>query len=126
MPTTGVLIHDELGLRVPSVPSVPILSGNGITFTAADGADSALYFSPPAAAILTPSPVSPVSLASGATVEYAFASASAGAYGVIVRAPDSPPPSEYDFGGAADPPVLVIQAGEGTSFPGPTVPIKTG
>ena len=95
-------------------------------FTAGEGADSALYFSEPAAAILTPSPVSPVSLASGATVGYTFASASTGAYGVIVQAPDSPPPSEYDFGGAADPPVLLIQAGEGTSFPGPTAPIRTG
>src|SRR5271163_4837839 len=32
MPTTDVLIQDELGLRVPSVPGVQIVSGNGITF----------------------------------------------------------------------------------------------
>jgi len=92
MPTTDVLIQDELGLRVPSVPGVQIVSGDSITFTAGEGADSALYFSPAAASILTPSPASPVSLVSGATVGYTFASASSGAFGVIVQPPDSPAP----------------------------------
>jgi hypothetical protein len=126
MTTTKVLIEDELGLRVPSVASVAVVSGEEITFTADSGADSNLYFSQAAAAVLTPSPSSPVSLASGASVTYTFGSPSGQAYGVIVQAPGDPAPTDFDFGPPADPPLLVIQPGGGSSFPGPVQPIKTG
>ena len=99
---------------------------NEITFTADSGADSSLYFSQAAAAVLTPSPSSPVSLASGASVTYTFGSPSGQAYGVIVQAPGDPAPTDFDFGPPADPPLLVIQPGGGSSFPGPVQPIKTG
>ncbi len=126
MTTTKVLIEDELGLRVPSVASVAVVSGEEITFTADSDADSNLYFSQAAAAVLTPSPSSPVSLASGASVTYTFGSPSGQAYGVIVQAPGDPAPTDFDFGPPADPPLLVIQPGGGSSFPGPVQPIKTG
>ncbi len=126
MTTTKVLIEDELGLRVPSVASVAVVSGDGVTFTADSDADSSLYFSQAAAAVLTPSPSSPVSLASGASVTYTFGSPSGQAYGVIVQAPGDPAPTDFDFGPPADPPLLVIQPGGGSSFPGPVQPIKTG
>lgn len=125
MTTTSVLIKDELGLRVPSVASVPMVSGADITFTADSGADSSLYFSQSAAAVLTPSPSSPVSLASGASLTYTFGSPEGHAFGVVVQAPGDPAPTDFDFGPPADPPMLVIQAGEGSSFPGPTQPIRT-
>lgn len=126
MTTTKVLIEDEVGLRVPSVASVAVVSGDGVTFTADSDADSSLYFSQAAAAVLTPSPSSPVSLASGASVTYTFGSPSGQAYGVIVQAPGDPAPTDFDFGPPADPPLLVIQPGGGSSFPGPVQPIKTG
>jgi len=126
MTTTSVLIQDELGLRVPSVASVGVVSGDGVTFTAGPGADSSLYFSQAAASVLTPAPSSPVSLASGASVTYTFGSPSGQAYGVIVQTPGDPAPTDFDFGPPADPPLLVIQPGEGSSFPGPTQPIHTG
>jgi hypothetical protein len=126
MTTTNVVIQDELGLRVPSVTSVAVIAGAGVTFTADSGADSSLYFSQAAAAILTPPPSSPVSLASGASVTYTFEAPSGQAYGVIVQAPGDPAPTDFDFGPPADPPMLVIQPGEGSSFPGPVQPIRTG
>jgi hypothetical protein len=126
MTTTNVLIQDELGLRLPSVTSVAVVAGAGVTFTADSSADSSLYFSQAAAAVLTPSPTSPVSLASGASVAYIFAAPSGQAYGVIVQAPGDPAPTDFDFGPPADPPLLVIQPGEGSSFPGPVQPIRTG
>jgi len=126
MATTNILIRDELGLRVPSVPSVAIVSEGSVTFTADSGADSSLYFSQSAAAILTLPPASPVSLPSGASVSFTFGSPSGQAYGVIVQAPEVSAPTDFDFGPPADPPTLVIQPGGGSSYPGPTEPIKTG
>jgi hypothetical protein len=126
MATTHVLIRDELGLRVPSERSVKIVLGDSVTFTADSGVDSSLYFSQSAAAILTPSPESPVSLSSGASVSYTFSSPSGLAYGVIVQAPEVSAPTDFDLGPPAEPPMLVIQTGEGSSFPGPVQPIKTG
>ncbi len=126
MATTNVLIRDQLGLRVPSIPSVAVVSGDTVTFTADSGADSNLYFSQSAGAILTPSPGSPLSLASGASASYTFGAPSGQAYGVVVQAPEASAPSDFDFGPPADPPVLVIQPGQGSSFPGPVQPIKTG
>jgi len=126
MASTTVVIQDELGLRVPSVASVTVVAGDSVIFTAGDGADSTLYFSPATAAIISPSPESAVALASGASVSYSFSSATAGVYGVVVQAQDSPAPSDFDFGAALEPPTLVVQAGSGLSFPGPGMPIKTG
>jgi len=126
MTTTSVSIKDELGLRVPSVTGVAVVAGAEVTFTADPGADSSLYFSQAAAAVLTPAPSSPVLLASGASVSYTFEAPSGQTYGVVVQAPEVPAPTDLDFGPPADPPVLVIQPGEGSSFPGPTQPIKTG
>jgi hypothetical protein len=126
MSTTTILIRDELGLRVPSPSSVIVVSGGSVTFTAGDDADSNLYFSQSAAAILTPPPDSPVTLAAGASLNYTFGAPSGHTYGVIVQAPEAPPPTDIDFGPPAEPPTLVIQPGEGSSFPGPVQPIKTG
>jgi hypothetical protein len=126
MTTTKVLIQDKLGLRVPSVTSVAVVAGSGVAFTADSGADSSLYFSQAAAAVLAPVPVSPVSLPSGGSVTYTFEAPSGQAYGVIVQAPGDPAPTDYDFGPPADPPLLMIEPGQGTSYPGPTEPLQTG
>jgi hypothetical protein len=126
MTTTNVLIHDEMGLRVPSVTSVAVVAEAGVTFTANSDADSSLYFSQAAAAVLAPVPISPVSLPSGASVTYTFETPSGQTYGVIVQAPGDPAPMDFDFGPPADPPMLVIQPGGGSSFPGPVQPIRTG
>jgi len=125
MESAEVLIQDEGDQIVLSVPSVPIVSGGSVSFTAGDGADSALYFSHATASILTPTPASPVSLAAGATVTYTFAIPGSAAYGVIVQSPQSEAPSSFDFA-ESTPPVLVIQVGGGLPFPGPVMPIKTG
>lgn len=126
MATTHILIRDELGLRVPSAPSVKVVSGGSVVFTADSGADSSLYFSQSCAEILTSPPDSPVSLPAGASVTYTFGTPSGHAYGVIVQAPEVSAPTDFDLGPPAEPPMLVIQPGKGSSFPGPVQPIKTG
>jgi hypothetical protein len=119
MTATEVVLRDEMGLRVPSVSKVTVTMGGQVTFKTADGADSALYFSPATAAILSPKPGARVDLAAGKSVTYTFSSVGAGSYGVIAKAPKDPAPTRFDFGAAMNPPVLAIKAGKGTDFPGP-------
>jgi hypothetical protein len=118
MAATEVVLRDEMGLRVPSVGKVTVSQGAQVTFKSAD-ADSALYFSPATAGILSPKPGGRVDLAAGKSVTYSFSSADAGSYGVIAEAPKDPAPTRFDFGAATNPPVLVIKAGKGTDFPSP-------
>jgi hypothetical protein len=112
MPNTTILLRDQDGLRIPSLPSLTIAAGDEVTFTAEKNSDTAIYFSPATAAILTPSPAMPTELKSGHSVSFAFASTfPEGAYGVIVQAPTDHPPHSLNFGEPATPPVLVIQSG---------------
>jgi hypothetical protein len=118
MAATDIVLHDEVGLRVPSVKDVPIVAGDQVSFTAADGAASALYFPAPTASILSPDPGSRVDVLSGQSVTYTFASENPGSYGVIVQAPDAPPPDNFDFGHDLDPTVLHVCPGDGVCFGG--------
>lgn len=122
MIATEVVLRDEMGLRVPSVSKVIVTESGQVTFKAADGADSALYFSPATAAILSPKPGARVDLAAGRSVTYTFSSSGAGVYGVITEAPKDARPAHFDFGSPSNPPVLVIRPGKGTDYPVPTNP----
>jgi hypothetical protein len=120
MANTDVVLRDELGLRVPSIPKVTIVASDTVTFTAEKGANSALYFAPETASILSPRPGNPVHLSLGHALTYTFEASTPGAFGVITQAPGDPAPEAFSFGEPASPPVLVIQAGKGLDFPGPT------
>jgi hypothetical protein len=114
MSTTAVILNnDSMGLCVPSVNSVPIEVGIQVTFTAADGVNAALYFSPATAAILSPLPGASVSLSSGQSVTYTVSSVGSAAYGVLSQPPQFQPPHFFDFGAPQNPPVLVIEPGMG-------------
>jgi hypothetical protein len=84
MPNTEVVIRDEMGLRVPSVPKVTM-----------------------------------VDLSFGQRLTYTFSTPGSSAYGVITQAPKDSAPNKYDFGKPAEPPVLVLQPGQGPVFTGP-------
>jgi hypothetical protein len=120
MANTDVVLRDEMGLRVPSVPKVAVVATDTVTFTVAHGANSSLYFSPETALILSPNPANPVHLSSGHPLTYTFEASAPGAYGVITQAPEDPAPGIFNFGESADPPVLLIQPGKGLDFPVPT------
>ena len=120
MADTHVVIRDEMGLRVPSIPAVTIAASDSVTFTVDEGADSALYFSPETALLLSPKPGARVDLAFDHSLTYTFAAPGHGAYGVITQAPEDPSPESFDFGLASTPPVLVVRPGQGTNFPAPT------
>jgi len=117
MANTEVVLRDEMGLRVPSNPKVVIADGDTITFTVEEGADSALYFSPETALLLSPKPGARVDLAFDHSLTYTFAAPGHEAYGVIAQAPEDPAPEGFNFGLAATPPALVVQSGQGVDFP---------
>ena len=125
MANTNVVIRDEMGLRIPSILKVAINAADTVTFRVEEGADSALYFAPETASILSPKPGVRVDVASGQTLTYSFVTPAPGAYGVITQAPEDPAPESYDFGKPTDPPVLVIQPGKGVDFPSPSDPVQT-
>jgi len=122
MTATEVVLRDEMGLRVPSVSKIAVANGAQVTFKAADGADSALYFSPATAAILSPKPGARVDLEADKSVIYTFSTSGPGVYGVIAEAPEDPAPTRFDFGSPSNPPVLVIRSGKGTDYPVPSNP----
>lgn len=109
-----------MGFRVPSVSNVNIVSSDTVTFTVEEGANSALYFSPDTASILSPKPDPRVDLEFGHKLTYTFATPGSIAYGVIVQAPEVPDPETFDFGVPLDPPALVVQVGMGVNYGGPT------
>jgi hypothetical protein len=111
--TTVVLNYDGLGLCVPSVKSVPLARGEHVTFTAAQGVNAMLYFSPATAAILSPAPGASVSLSPGQSATYKVSSVGAEVYGVYTQSPQLTAPKFFDFGPPQHPAVLVIEPGMG-------------
>lgn len=122
MANTDIAIRDEMGARVPSVPEVPIIPADTVTFTVEGGANSALYFSPETLSILSPKPGVKVDLPFGHSLTYTFETPGEGAYGVITQATEDPAPESFNFGPPSAPPVLVIQPGQGFGFPVPVNP----
>ena len=120
MSNTNVVLRDEMGFRVPGVSNVTIVLSDTVTFTVEEGANSALYFSPEIALILSPTPGPRVDLVFGQKLTYKFESPGMSAYGVITQAPEVPAPETFDFGAPSDPPSLVIQVGAGVNYGGPT------
>jgi len=56
--TNVTLVHTD-GTYVPSVASVPVVSGDTISFLTDDGSAALAYFSPAALAALSPKPANP-------------------------------------------------------------------
>jgi hypothetical protein len=125
MANTDVVLRDEMGLRIPSISQVTISVADTVTFSVEQGADSALYFSPKTAAILSPNPGARVDLTFGQKLTYTFVSVGNDAWGVITQAPQSAAPESFDFGSPSNPPVLTVQPGQGVDFPVPTNPTQT-
>lgn len=125
MANTDVVLRDEMGLRISGIPQVTIKIADSVTFSVEPGADSALYFSPATAAILSPKPDSRVDLPSGHSLTYTFETSMNGDFGVIVQSPQSGPPQSFDFGSPVTPPALIIQSGQDSSFTVPVNPTQT-
>ena len=79
MANTSITLITEQGTLVPSQPSVLVNDGDTVSFSATSPAF--LFFSPGAAAVLSPAPASPVDI-STSSVEFTFTTSNPGAYSV--------------------------------------------
>ncbi len=92
MATTAISLTNNQGVLTPSQPSVAVTSGDTITFSTIDGSSAYLFFSPGAAAVLSPAPSTPTKVSSTA-VSFTFTSSAPGAYSVFFEtSADATPP----------------------------------
>jgi len=81
MANTAITLTNEQGALVPSQPSVPVNSGDTVSFSTIDGSNAYLFFSPAAAAALSPAPTNPTQVSS-TPATFEFTSSSLAAYSV--------------------------------------------
>jgi hypothetical protein len=94
MANTDITIAKQDGALVPSQPSVPVVQGNTVTFSA-PSAGATLFFSPDAISILSPSPSAPVTIAAGGKTAFTFTGSKAGAFSVFFEPNASTPPASF-------------------------------
>ena len=95
MAHTDILLTDERGVFMPSKPEVSVVKGDSISFSTQGGVPVALFFSPDAVGVLSPSPAVPTLLGQGEKSEFTFTSSEAGAYSVYFEKNASEPPAHY-------------------------------
>jgi hypothetical protein len=95
MANTVITISNVNGVLIASTDSVPVVDGDTVSFSTADGSGAALYFSPAAVAILSPVPPSPVTIAGGEDASFTFTSSDEGAYSMIFKPTGAPAPHRF-------------------------------
>jgi hypothetical protein len=121
MAHTDVTLTNDSGVLGPSLPSVPVTSGDSIAFSTSNGA-AFLYFSPDAAAVLSPAPTGPVEVTSSKPASFTFTSSELGAYSVFFEASAASSPSSFPVRQSN---TLLLEIDDsGTSFGGPNVGTK--
>jgi hypothetical protein len=123
MANTSVILINNGGIYVPSVPSVPVAAGSTVSFATSDGSAVTLYFSPAAASALSPAPGAVFSLAAKGSAVFTFTSSAPGAYSVAFNAPGQSFPSSVspNLNLLVDP-----GAGTGPGFGGPHDVVNPG
>lgn len=82
MANTHITLTNDRGTLVPSQPSVPVYTGDTVSFSTIDGSPAFLFFSPAAIAVLSPAPTGPTEVSS-TPVTFTFTSSSLGEYSVF-------------------------------------------
>jgi plastocyanin len=95
MAHTDILLTDEHNVFKPSQTEVSVVKGDSITFSTQGGVPVALFFSPGAVGVLSPSPVVPTLLGQGEKGDFTFTSSEAGAYSVFFEKNATQPPPHY-------------------------------
>jgi hypothetical protein len=121
MAHTDVTLTNDSGVLVPSLPSVPVTSGDSIAFSTNNGA-AFLFFSPDAAAALSPAPTGPVEVDSSKPASFTFTSSEPGAYSVFFEANASSAPSSFPVRQSN---LLLLEIDDsGTNFGGPSTGMR--
>ncbi len=95
MAHTDITLIDSDGILVPSADSVPVVSGDTVSFSTSDGSPAFAFFSPDAIAALSPQPASPFAIAAGQKADFTFSSSAPGAYSVFFGVPGGSAPGKF-------------------------------
>jgi hypothetical protein len=123
MANTAITLVLEEGILVPSQPFVPFISGNSVSFSVSDGSPGFLFFSPAAAAALSPTPTCPYAL-DGSKAEFTFLTSNPGQYSVFFETSASTTPPPFPPGSSSS--LLLEVDDSGTGFGGPDHGTKGG
>jgi hypothetical protein len=93
--TTNISLVNDGGTFVPSLASVPVVSGDIVTFSTSDGSPVVLFFSPEAALVLSPRPYGPLPIGNDGKGIFTFTSSNAGAYSIFFSASIDDGPSSF-------------------------------
>jgi hypothetical protein len=124
MAHTDITLKNAGGAFVPSQPQVPVVKGDTISFSTSDGSPIALFFSPGAVSVLSPTPAAPATLSSGQKAEFTFTSSAAGAYSAFFEKDASSAPAHFPLR-QSNLLLLEIDAG-GAGYGGPSDPTRSG
>jgi hypothetical protein len=108
MANTEISLVNKGGKYSPSAASVAVVKGDTVTFSTSDGSAAFLFFSPAAAAVLSPAPGKAFSLVAGKKASFTFTSSSPGAYSVAFGATANSAPGSFSGGNSS---VLVLEGG---------------
>ena len=125
MAHTDITLVDSSGILVPSADSVPVVSGDTVSFSTSDGRPAFAFFSPDAISVLSPRPVSPFPIAAGKKVDFTFSSSAPGAYSAYFALTGGSAPGKFptDRSQALR---LEIDMSSAPPFPGPGDNMGTG
>jgi hypothetical protein len=108
MASTEITLINKGGKYSPSTASVAVVKGSTVTFSTSDGSAAFLFFSPAAAAVMSPAPGKAFSLAAGKKASFTFTSSNPGAYSVAFGANANSGPASFSGGNSS---VLVLEGG---------------
>jgi hypothetical protein len=80
MANTDITLINSGGVLVPSAGSVPVVSGDTVSFSTSDGGPAFAFFSPDTVSMLSPRPASPFPIPAGSKAAFTFSSSAPGAY----------------------------------------------
>jgi hypothetical protein len=95
MAHTDVTLINDGGFYVPSAASVPVVSGDTISFATSDGSAASLFFSPDAISALSPAPEKAFTLAARASETFKFTKSTKGSYSVFVGSNGDSAPANF-------------------------------
>ncbi len=93
--TTTITFSNDGGSPVPSVSTVPVVSGHSIHLAAAEGEKAVLHLSPELAAIVSPAVGAVIALDGTGPVQLTFTSSDEGAYFILVAAEEAATPPQF-------------------------------
>jgi len=124
MAHTEIFLSNDAGTLVPSLPSVSVSSGDTIAFSVTGTGPAYAFFSPDAAAVLSPSPAGPVALSASAPTVFTFTSSAEGAYSAYFETTATAEIPEFPIAKST---VLLLEIDtNGIVFSGPDVHTKGG